>query len=98
LTDAALWGLHDAKLRDIRIDWQAATLTASVMTQAGAGEVAAEGLVALRCPRHQPWGPSSSINAVASRSEAGRLVHIRVEMQSGDLIEIDAESISYRST
>ncbi len=82
-------------LREVRIDWGAASLAASVETATGRGEILATGLTLFRCPHHQPWGPSASINFVTSRTTGDLISGLRLEMQSGDLLEIEATSITY---
>ncbi len=51
------------------------------------------GLRQLSCPRQQPWGPSSSIIEI-SRSASAYGFTLRIEMQSGDVIEVEANEIS----
>ncbi len=82
-------------LRDVKVDWSGGALSAAVDTAAGRGEIVAVGLNVFRCTHHQPWGPSASINFVTSRSTGANISELRLEMQSGDLIEIEATSITF---
>jgi hypothetical protein len=52
--------------------------------------LAFEGVTLLSTTHSEPWGPSSCVNATSI--EGGRF---RVEMQSGDILEIEATSYSF---
>jgi len=47
----------------------------------------------LTLPHTQPWGPSSSINSASQRNEG----QYEIEMQSGDIIRIDARDVKLTS-
>jgi hypothetical protein len=83
--------LHDAVLRSVAIDWELKSCRFNLVafSQPGASAMPHvlefSGVTSLHMPHAEPWGPSSSINS-ASCSEHG----FRIEMQSGDVIEVDA--------
>lgn len=86
--------MHDWKLERITIDWGSGEARAFVRSPKGSEEIRVSGLREIRVPRREDWGPSVSINTVdgPNRSDDG-LLHLNIEMQSGDMIEIVAESI-----
>jgi len=92
-----LWkSLHDATLLSLGLSWEDGVVTI-VLRKHPEGRVAISGRGAVRvlCPREQPWGRSVSVNAVRCTSATqGGLDHLEIEMQSGDLIQIDAVSFS----
>lgn len=49
-----------------------------------------QGVTHLSVPRHDEWGPSSSVNGASSKPG-----HFAIEMQSGDVIDIKAQSFSF---
>jgi hypothetical protein len=86
--------LHDATLVAVVVDWPAGTAAVEVEVVGGRKHTLhASGLRRLTIPREQPWGPSVSINRadLTARSEAAGAL-FQIEMQSGDQIEIDADS------
>jgi len=87
--------LHDATLVSIECQWAEGTTTLRLRV-AGAPQarIVATGTVRIDCPRMLPWGHSVSINGVTGplASAGSKLARLEVEMQSGDLIVIEAES------
>jgi hypothetical protein len=81
--------LHDATLRGLVVSWPDGSVTARFRTASGEVVITARGLRHLDLPRDEPWGPSVSVNRVVQT--AGRLT---IEMQSGDVVTIDAETFS----
>ncbi|MDO9163300.1 MAG: hypothetical protein Q8Q45_00120 [Methylococcaceae bacterium] len=47
----------------------------------------------LKIPKLQPWGKSVSINSLEITPEGNNDKKIRLEMQSGDVIEVTAKNI-----
>jgi hypothetical protein len=92
------WPLHDAVLREVRVDWTAHTCTFFVHAFLWPGRDAvpcllhATSLRALVMPHRAPWGESLHING-QRRAEDGRFL---IEMQTGDVIEIEADSFEFR--
>jgi hypothetical protein len=87
--------MHDWTLTTIRFDWRSARVTLDLEAPtSNAAELVAEGVHSLRVPRENEWGPSVSVNEVSVESLSTGLRSLRVEMQSGDVIEIVAEHLS----
>jgi hypothetical protein len=88
--------LHDATLETLTLNWEEGTIHLRLSTGAnGAGIVIlnANGVRGLICPRLFPWGSSDSVNEARLESITdGQLLSI--EMQSGDLIQINCRDVS----
>lgn len=90
--------LHDALLRSVDVDWQEKRCTFQVLAFAkprsdGTAHVLVfEGVTFLSMTRNEPWGPSSHVNCVSSVGP-----RFRLEMQSGDIIELTAASFAFRA-
>ena len=88
--------LHDAVLRSVEVDWEKkrCVLHVSAFTIPNCGAaphvLAFEGVTLLSIPQNEPWGPSSCVNS-ASSTDGG----FRIEMQSGDVIELTAASFTF---
>lgn len=87
--------LHDATLLDIHVDWQRAELRCTFRVQIGKiklVELLGNKLTYLVCPRANPWGESVSVNEImVCDHNPGHT--LKIEMQSGDLIEAKIENI-----
>jgi hypothetical protein len=100
--EAEFMKFHDAVLWSVEFIWaeKKVCLTISpVSVVRGVVKVTFEGVRGTNISSDAPWGDSSSINSLEERADAGEMVY-RVEMQSGDIIEIRAMSmtIGERST
>lgn len=84
--------MHDWTLVSISVDWQAANATFTFIdNDLHARELVALGFESLTLPRKNDWGPSASVyEATKTISECNRY---SIQMQSGDLIEVEAVSI-----
>jgi hypothetical protein len=83
--------LHDATLEKLALDWRAGCAEVLLHAATGVVTLRASGVTKLACPRLHPWGPSSSVNEVRGPlARDGRMV-LELEMQSGDVIVIEAE-------
>lgn len=81
--------MHDAVLHTVQVDWAARSCVLTLDTsEADNNRLAFGGITELVIPRHEPWGPSASINSVASSGPT----KFTIEMQSGDVLSIDAAS------
>ena len=84
-----LGDLHDATLLRINVDWRSAELACTFRVQVrGTRLVKLLGtqLTSLVCPKMSPWGQSVSVNEISvCDAESGRA--LKIEMQSGDVIE-----------
>lgn len=92
------FGLHDAKLDQVLIDWSRGrgtiVLHASVPRLQGVS-IEVQGLIDVRLPRRHPWGIAPhafTVNDVKeTRSADGRETQVDLEMSSGDVLSFVAE-------
>lgn len=85
--------MHDWTLKRIEFDWHAARVTLDLEdSNCTMRTLIAEGVQDLQVPRFNEWGPSVSVNEVSEivpmSSGSQRL---KIEMQSGDVIQILAQ-------
>jgi len=93
---SSLKGLHDATLTSFEFTWKSGTLRFSFETCATESIVAVlelHGVTELKCPRTFPWGPSTSVNTVSLEALAEGRQLLKVEMQSGDLLEARCQKV-----
>lgn len=87
--------LHDAVLSELRSDWRERTcdIFVAVFLDPGKPDIScvirAHGVRSVLVPHHAPWGDSVFINAQRWTPDRRCLI----EMQSGDVIELDAEHV-----
>lgn len=85
--------LHDATLSAIHVSYATARCDLRLDVVGGAAfQLVFEGFSTLRFPRQEPWGRSVSVNT-------GRQVSAdayEVELQSGDVLRIEATSWAFR--
>jgi hypothetical protein len=86
--------LHDATLEKVSIDWATGQAEVRLKTAAGPRFLRAFGTTGLVCPRRHPWGPSESVNEVRGPRKLEDRLTLEIEMQSGDVIEIEAASFA----
>jgi hypothetical protein len=89
--------MHDWTLLSILYEWKAARVTLSLRTE-GPEQllIVADGVSHLHIPQTKPWGPSVSVNKLhelPASSDKGR--KLEIEMQSGDVIQIEAEIFNF---
>lgn len=89
--------LHDDTLVSIEVRWLEGTVKICIDSGVpGYSEVTIEGkgLRLFECPRLEPWGASESINGVKlpTRMPDADWSRLEIEMQSGDVIKVDADS------
>lgn len=94
-----IWGgLHDATLESIELTWSSGEVVLRVRTGDATRPrrvIVGSAVRRFTCDRQLPWGFSVSINAVRGPAAAGDdLSVLEIEMQSGDLIRIEARSFS----
>ncbi|MGN6111297.1 MAG: hypothetical protein ACTHU0_39740 [Kofleriaceae bacterium] len=86
--------LHDATLESLELRWSSGDVVMRVRTSDPTHPrrvVLASAVRRVRCDREMPWGFSASINEVRGPMAAGDDVSVlEIEMQSGDLIRIEA--------
>lgn len=86
--------LHDATLVTVHLVWADGTCIMTIRhSQSPDCTLAFTGVSNLTLPRTQPWGPSQSINSASQRNKG----QYEIEMQSGDLIKIDASDVKLTS-
>jgi len=88
--------LHDATLVAVTTEWASGeTLVRVRLSEEAArgAEVRVTGTTLLRCPREQPWGHSVSINEARLLSLQGGRKRLEIEVQSGDVIEIEGSAL-----
>lgn len=88
--------MHDWSLISITIDWLKGLVTIT-LKNSRSEEVflRAEGFVDLKVPKYDSWGESMSVNTVEgpSKLDDGNWC-LRMEIQSGDTIELLARTIT----
>jgi len=94
--------LHDATLESLELRWSSGEVVMRIRTGDATYPqrvVVASAVRRLGCDRQMPWGFSVSINEVRGPAAAGDDVSmLEIEMQSGDLIRIEAGAFSLRDT
>lgn len=91
--------LHDATLVSVLMDWASGETRVTVRLPEEGGrtaEIRVFGSTLLHCPRRQQWGPSVSINEVRRQQRDNGVHRIEIEVQSGDIIELEGERIELR--
>jgi hypothetical protein len=85
------FGLHDATLVDVHLEWAEGRCTMTLRhSELSNCRLTFTGVSNLSLPRARPWGPSRSVNAAYQRNPG----QYEIEMQSGDLIKIDAVAVT----
>ncbi len=82
--------MHEWTLIDITSHWADRSVTLGFSSQDGHKEILATNFSKVLVPRNDPWGASVSVNTAILSNGDKRL---SIEMQSGDTIEIEAQSI-----
>lgn len=89
--------LHDAVLSKAELFWDEGTLDLVLRPVSAPHDLILhiDGLSHFHCPRLAPWGHSIYINRVAMPLlEGSNSQRLEIEMQSGDVIEIEYQSLS----
>lgn len=97
LMGGEFWGgLHDATLEAVELQWSSGEVVLRIRMQP-LRVIVASGVRRLGCDREIPWDMSASINAVRGpvATSDGEAV-LEIEMQSGDLIRIEAATFNLR--
>jgi len=93
-------GLHDATLESVELRWSSGEAVLLIRTgdeKHPRRVVVASAVRRLVCDRQMPWGFSASINEVRGPAVADDDASVlEIEMQSGDLIRIEAGAFSLR--
>ena len=91
--------LHDAVLESINFFWESARVIVKLGTCEEPSrnvEILCDKVSGLSCPAKNPWGPSIYVNEVAgsNAADSGNF-RLEIEMQSGDIIVIEAVEILF---
>lgn len=91
--------MHDWTLIAVHFDWLSGIATLDLRTfPSQAKAILAKNVYTIHVPRLQNWGPSSSINEVMGPAAyPGNKQILKIEMQSGDVIEIIADCFIFPS-
>lgn len=94
MMDEESWNwLHDATLIGVEAFWESGDVCLRLQT-GSEGEVCIQATSCRRLhwSRELPWGPSVSVNAVRGpvRTTDSEVCRLEIELQSGDLIVIEA--------
>jgi hypothetical protein len=79
--------LHDATLRSVEVLWKEAQCKLFLVLSSGPHVLTLSGVTMVVVPRKNDWGRSVSIYKVKCSNGV-----VSIQMQSGDMIEIAAES------
>lgn len=90
--------MHDWTLTLITVDWISGSGYLRIRGNGREREIGFQRIQRLVVPREFPWGRSLSINAVDGPIELQGKLQLKVEMQSGDVIEIIADGFDVPST
>lgn len=87
--------MHDWMLVSILLDWSENKLSINLKdNQSQQQYIYIAGLRLLNAPRKNDWGKSASINKVTGPSAtADGCLILEIEIQSGDIIHVKADSI-----
>lgn len=88
--------MHDWTLRSIHVDWASGMVKIEVEDSASLIRVVeVKDLLSIAIPKKSPWGKSVSVNEVTYGINEMTKKHLMIiEMQSGDLIKVEAGFIS----
>ena len=93
-------GLHDATLESMELRWSSGEVVLRIRTGDATHPqhvVVASAVRRVGCDRQMPWGFSVSINDVRGPTAADDDASVlEIEMQSGDLLRIEARAFSLR--
>jgi hypothetical protein len=91
------WPLHDAVFQEAHVDWKNRTCTLQILAfvdrtaDAVPCRLIWQGLRKLLLPVENPWGPSVFINRQWSEANG----KYSIEMQSGDVVTIEADTATF---
>ena len=88
--------LHDATLLSAKLVWKTGLLRLVFLPCSSEPQqkvIIAEDTICFNVTRHFPWGKSVSVNKVIHEQGEG-IQKVKIEMQSGDVLKIEARSIT----
>lgn len=89
--------MHDWTLSQVAIDWISGSGYLQIRGNGDEHELRFQGARNLVLPREFAWGRSTSINAIEGPKEFQGKLQLKIDMQSGDVIEIVADSFDIPS-
>ena len=90
--------MHDWVLISVSMDWKSSRVAIHLKDRTSAiRKLTAENVRDLHVPHENNWGTSASVNAGSIENLAAGIQKLRMEMQSGDTIEIVAERFEISS-
>jgi hypothetical protein len=93
MSDSVFPNMHDWTLLSAEFDWSTGMVTLRLQSAAERRVLTARGASSLQVERVHAWGPSVSINSVLVHGSDDGARHVaRIEMQSGDIISIEANT------
>ncbi len=87
--------MHDRTLENVVFDWQSTRVTVALRSYNQERVLVADGVTDLKVPKVHEWGPTSSVNGTSETilGDTGT-THLKIEMQTGDVIEIVARKFT----
>ena len=85
--------LHDVTLIGLSLDWASGTVVVSLLSEGPVPkdiQMECARTASVSCTRQLPWGRSVYVNKVQIAGGDGGAKKIEIEMQSGDVISIEA--------
>lgn len=87
--------MHDWTLINIDYNWAGKVCLLSFRDSSSElKEVKAIGVLNVNIPHVEEWGSSSSVNEVSGPEQKGNVQYMDIQMQSGDVIHIEASEIT----
>ncbi|MCG8711119.1 hypothetical protein JHU04_004497 [Brenneria sp. 4F2] len=89
--------IHDWTLLSLLVDWSKGELNISLLNS-GSEQVVikANGIKLINIPKSDEWGESVSVNELIEfNADFNGFERMRIEVQSGDVIEVIAEKILF---
>lgn len=94
MTATAFPDMHDWTLLAADYDWPSARVTMRFRTAVGDTTLVASEVADLHIPQRRSWGRSASVNGADLLVGTGQDAQtLRIEMQSGDVVTIEAAVI-----
>ncbi|MGA9869373.1 MAG: hypothetical protein WBQ75_23305 [Acetobacteraceae bacterium] len=88
--------LHDATLLAIEVNWASRSARITFRQHPNRKvHLTASGARSVVVPHDAPWGPSVSVNEVRQAGTPAGDGSLEIEMQSGDVIRVDAEGFTW---
>jgi hypothetical protein len=89
--------LHDAVLAEVAVERESEVIRVRLRLSSATprvAEITMRGFTFLSFPNRSPWGPSASVNAAKASPSGSKPVRLEIEMQSGDVLEIEGGELT----